>query len=348
MDLYDILEVKKDATIEEIQRAYRKKAFIYHPDRNLDKSEKEKDECEKIFKKLIEAYTILTDENKRKKYDNENDKDLYDKEDKDIDNYSTFYSNINNLFTEMFKDFSFDIKSKYGINLKLYRDNNNNKNNTSNINISNICKDANIKYNIYVSLEDIYNKVEKEFKIIRKKFFNNIYQQDIKKINIQTYKREIILKNEGNDFIENENILTGNVYINIYDKEDNNFKRVNENDLLFIYKITLDKLYDIKEIKIELLDGNIIEIPINLSDIIQSKFISIDNYGLPDIESGDNRGKLIIYFDIVLKDLDYNEINKVKKIFKTNELVKDVDYSKRVIKKLSYESTDLFKFIDQI
>jgi DnaJ-class molecular chaperone len=347
MDFYNILEIKKDATIDEIQRAYRKKAFIYHPDRNLDKTEKEKEECEKTFKKLTEAYTILTDENKRKKYDNDNNKGIYDNDDdKDLDNYSNFYSNINNLFTEMFKDFSFDIKSKYGINLKLYRDDN--KNNMSNINISNICKEGNIKYNIYVSLEDIYNKVEKEFKIIRKKFFNNIYQQDIKKINIQTYKREIILKNEGNDFIENDTISMGNVYINIYDKDDNNFKRINENDLLYIYKITLDRLYDIKDIKVELLDGNIIEIPIHLSDIIQSKFISIDNYGLPDIENGENRGKLIIYFDIILKDLDYNEIVRVKKIFKTNEVIKDIDYSKRIINKISYNSTDLFKFIDQI
>jgi len=61
---YDILWVSKNATIEEIKKAYRKLAMKYHPDRNKwDK------EAENKFKEINEAYEVLSDEKKRKDYD---------------------------------------------------------------------------------------------------------------------------------------------------------------------------------------------------------------------------------------------------------------------------------------
>lgn len=61
---YDILGVKKDATKDEIKSAYRKIALKYHPDRNKDPKATE------LFKKASEAYSCLSDIDKRKKYDN--------------------------------------------------------------------------------------------------------------------------------------------------------------------------------------------------------------------------------------------------------------------------------------
>ncbi|WP_296864624.1 J domain-containing protein [uncultured Methanobrevibacter sp.] len=61
---YDILGVNKNATADEIKSAYRKLALKYHPDRNPgDKAAEEK------FKEIAEAYSVLSDESKRKKYD---------------------------------------------------------------------------------------------------------------------------------------------------------------------------------------------------------------------------------------------------------------------------------------
>lgn len=63
-DYYKILGVEKTATAEQIKKAYRKLAVKYHPDKNPgDKAAEEK------FKELNEAYEVLSDAGKRKKYD---------------------------------------------------------------------------------------------------------------------------------------------------------------------------------------------------------------------------------------------------------------------------------------
>lgn len=63
-DYYEVLGVKKDATADEIKKAYRKLAVKYHPDRNPDDKE-----AEEKFKEAAEAYDVLSDADKRAKYD---------------------------------------------------------------------------------------------------------------------------------------------------------------------------------------------------------------------------------------------------------------------------------------
>jgi len=63
-DYYKILGINKDATQQELKRAYRKLAMKYHPDRNQNNKE-----AEEKFKKICEAYETLKDENKRNTYD---------------------------------------------------------------------------------------------------------------------------------------------------------------------------------------------------------------------------------------------------------------------------------------
>lgn len=68
-ELYEILGVSNDASSNDIKKAYRKLAMKYHPDRSSGKTEEEKKNCEDKFKKISAAYDILSDEQKKQKYD---------------------------------------------------------------------------------------------------------------------------------------------------------------------------------------------------------------------------------------------------------------------------------------
>ena len=99
MNYYEILRVERNATIDEIKKSYRKLALKYHPDKNKDES------APKKFKKISNAYNILSDPLKRKKYDHL----LNKKERKNKEPEYKFNKNFDPIFDDIGLQESFKI-----------------------------------------------------------------------------------------------------------------------------------------------------------------------------------------------------------------------------------------------
>jgi molecular chaperone DnaJ len=115
-DYYEVLGVKKNATLDEIKKAYRELALRFHPDRVPHEQKKE---AEEKFKEISEAYAVLSDSQKRALYDQYghagiDQKYAYEDIFKGADFSSVFegladFGFGGGLFEEVFSDLGFDI-----------------------------------------------------------------------------------------------------------------------------------------------------------------------------------------------------------------------------------------------
>ncbi|NUM79806.1 molecular chaperone DnaJ [bacterium] len=92
-DYYEILGVSKNSSLEDIKKAYRKLAMQYHPDRNPgDKSAEEK------FKEVAEAYSVLSDDQKRANYDRFGHEGLRGMGDQGFTDINDIFSHFSDIF----------------------------------------------------------------------------------------------------------------------------------------------------------------------------------------------------------------------------------------------------------
>jgi molecular chaperone DnaJ len=96
-DYYEVLQVAKTATGEEIKKSYRKLALQYHPDRN--KGDKE---AEEKFKEAAEAYEVLSDAEKRELYDRFGHAGLQQSGFSGFQNFDDIFSSFGDIFQEFF------------------------------------------------------------------------------------------------------------------------------------------------------------------------------------------------------------------------------------------------------
>ncbi len=94
-DYYEILNVSRNATEDELKKAYRKLALDFHPDRNPGNKN-----AEERFKEIYEAYEVLGNPQKRMRYDRFGS----------VDDTGSFFDfgfngNLDNVFNDIFSDF---------------------------------------------------------------------------------------------------------------------------------------------------------------------------------------------------------------------------------------------------
>ena len=134
-DYYEVLELKKGASPEEIKKSYRKLAMKYHPDQNPNNKE-----AEKKFKELSEAYEILKDPQKRAAYDQlghrafEGGRGGYHQQ-------SGFNGGAHDLFGDFFNEFMGGQRGRQTRSTEV--------------------RGSDLKYNISISLEEAFTGTEK-------------------------------------------------------------------------------------------------------------------------------------------------------------------------------------------
>ena len=93
-DYYEILGVNKNSSVEDIKSSYRKLAMKYHPDRNPGDKE-----SEELFKEASEAYEVLSDTEKRRRYDQFGVEGLRGTDFRQYNNFDDIFSAFSDIFS---------------------------------------------------------------------------------------------------------------------------------------------------------------------------------------------------------------------------------------------------------
>jgi len=176
-------------------------------------------------------------------------------------------------------------------------------------------KPESIIYNINVSFSDIYNMKKKKIIIKRIRKKNGDYLEKKKKIQIPIYGREIILECEGHEVKDYKE--KGDIIINIFNENNDNFKRINEYDILTYKDITISDLYNKSSLEYDLILPNGEILKVKCDNLLLNKYLiqKIIHKGLPYEEDNIFKyGNLYIYYIIKFP----NSIEDLKNINNDN------------------------------
>ncbi len=142
-DYYQVLEVQKNASTDEIKSAYRKAAFKYHPDKNPgDKSAEEK------FKEASEAYAVLSDSEKRARYDQFGHSGMGGNPFEGMGGFGGF-GGFNDIFGDLFSEFFGGRRARGGRSAS--------------------SRGADLRYNLEIGFQEAAFGVEKNISLRRRK-----------------------------------------------------------------------------------------------------------------------------------------------------------------------------------
>ena len=302
-DYYKILGVEKTATQDDIKKAYRKLAMKHHPDRNAgNKSSEEK------FKEITEANEVLSDPEKRKKYDTlgSNWNQYQHSGGQGFDDFYTHFGggrrqstgstyeysgNINDIFGDMggggfsdfFESFFGGRGSGFGGRTQQQR------------------TAVDVEANMNITLEDVFVGSEKQISVDGKKLKIKINPgtKDGQKLRLKGLGRSKTASGEK-----------GDLYLNIHILQ-HPFYEIKENDLYYNLDVDLYTAVLGGKENIKTLDGKTISI--NIPEGTESeKILRLKNLGM-NTDTG--RGDLFVNVHVTIpKDLNKEEKELFKKL----------------------------------
>ena len=301
-NLYNILGVNSSASNEDIKKAYRKLAMKYHPDRNPNNPEL----AAHKFKKISEAYDILSDEKKKNNYDkygftdnnNMNPEDIFEnvfKTSKTSFNFNSFKKNNfdNSDFDNIFNQFN---------NMNNFKNNKNTYKDFTNENRS-----KKITKDILIDLEDLYQGTSKKIKITTFKV-NGRKEEKILDIPIKPGYKEgtkITYSGAGNEHKESP---PDDIVFILKEKKHPIFIRDGD-DIIININVSLKDIINNKKIEINTIDKKKIEFVCNFDDIYNWNIKKIvPGKGMPYRNKMNNGnmvyGNMIINISVIFPKFD--------------------------------------------
>jgi len=318
-DYYEILELPRICSQEEISEAYRTLSLKYHPKITTPENSAL---YEYYFQKLGEAYEVLSDPKKKEIFDiygKEGLKNGIMKNGKQIEGYR-YLGNGHEIFEKFMgtanpftlirenEKRSKEIKEKENIVIDAAKQNNSNEDKNEEI----IKKAKDIIIDLECSLEELYIGCTKNVKYIRKKVASDSVSLEEVEENIDVevlrgYDKNsvVVFKGMGNEGLGEKN---SDLIVKIKEKKNNLFKRVNKNDLIYIHEITLAQALNGDPVRLTTLDNR--KIAISIDEIISPSTVKkVPGEGMPiykkelsvrdlEIEKGD----LYIKFHIIFPE----------------------------------------------
>ncbi len=304
-DYYKILGVDKKADAEAIKKAYRKLALKYHPDRNPGNKE-----AEEKFKKISEAYAVLSDPEKRKQYENFGS-DQFSQRYSQEDIFRNFDLN------EILRDFGFGGTGSAGRRggftfragggdpfSELFRQ--------GQPQYETPQKGEDLHYNLSITLEESVSGTEKKLALQRGQ---EVHEISVKiPAGISTGKK---LRLSGKGYAGIQSGPSGDLYLNISVLPHPIFAR-DGNDIFIEKSISFTQAVLGSSIEVPTIDGTIKRIKIPAGTQNGTK-IRMKGYGVPGLKGSDTvKGDQFVKISIdVPRKMNDNQLQLIRKLAET-------------------------------
>ena len=286
MSYYDILGVSKNANPVEIKKAYRKLAMKEHPDKNPGDKQ-----AEDRFKKISQAYEVLSDTGKKQKYDTFGEAGLKNSGPGPSSNFRSTDDIFSNFFNQ--SDFNHNFSQSHSF--------------SSNQRMGN----SEVQHALMCSLEDLYYGKTKKIKISRK-----VQDINTRKIHLDSKIITIEVRKGWKNgtkirFTGDGDRLLGRPpqdIVFIINTSPHPFFKRNKDDLSCEISITVgESLYGFKR-HVKFIDKSLINIDVDVCSP-PGKFHIINSKGMPNKKGG--FGDLHVYYNIEYP-LNISQENKLK------------------------------------